>query len=374
MINVLVYALPNRTSGGYSVVANLYEDVKIHKDSFPDIHWFFIVGTDGFESTDNITVINDSWALSSYFHRLYYNIILMSRFVKEHDIKVVISLNMKVTGLTVPSIISLHNVLPLYKCGSEVFDNKRDIIKQSIINHMINKSLRAAEHIIVPSKWIKEALVSGYSIAEDRISVSPISTPEIGRLLSQDISSDDCCAADSQYGQYEFIYPASGYPYKNHRVIVDAVKQLLAKGINNFRVRFAGNVGNGKTICAIQEEINRNDLPIEFCGNLSKDELAKSYREGTLLFPSKIETDGFPLLESMSCGGYIIAADLPYAREALSDYNNYALFNPDDVIRLADLMCDSIKTNMGCKPELVNALTKMPRSSVIVPMIRSLAK
>lgn len=364
-INVLIYALPNTTSGGLSVVQNLYEDIKVHADLYPDIHWHFIVGVDVFHNTNNISVYNDEWALKSYFSRWLYNITNVRKFVREHEIDAVISLNMSVNGLKVPSIISMHNVLPLYRCDSSVFDSRVDIVKQAIRNRLIVKSLKHAEYVIVPGKWIVKRLMEQFGISEDRIVLSPIITPEINSSVKRNEKTED--------GIYRFIYPSTGFPYKNHRVVVEAVRILNSQGITGYRVLFAGNVGDGKTISAIKDDIALNKLPIEFCGVLSKDELASLYSTGTLVFPSKIETDGFPLLESMACDGDILASNLDYAREALEGYDNYSLFDPDDAGRLADLMKDILlhpKTNKQANSS--TAVPGVPRTSVIVPLIRKI--
>lgn len=379
MLNVLVYALPNRNSGGYSVVLNLYEDIKNHQELYPDIHWYFIVGMDGFENTESITVINEDWALRTYGHRLYYNWVKVKAFVKKYDIKAVISLNMGVNGLKTPSIISLHNVLPLYHCGNKVFDRKSDMVKQFVINHMIIKSLKKAAYVLIPSEWIKDALIKKFNIEESRIYVSPIIVPEVAELLN-------CCSKETDKGYSHhtdkddrinenlcFIYPSTGYPYKNHRVVVDAVKILQKEGITGFCVRFTGNVGNGKTIESIKKEINENNLAIEFSGFLSKEELVRTYKEGVLLFPSKIETDGFPLLESMACGGYIIASNLNYAKEALKPYDNYDLFDPDNPNELAALMKKTISNKCIRHNGSFGSYDIQPRTSVIVPLLMKLS-
>ncbi len=365
-INVLIYALPNTSSGGLSVVLNLYEDIKKHGESFSDIHWYFIVGTEGFENSDNITIYNEKWALKTYIHRWYYNKVCVRKFVKEHNIKAIISLNTSIKGISIPSIISMHNVLPLYHCGAEVFDNKLDMIKQALRNTMMVSSWKRADYIIVPSKWIKESLQKEFSIPEKKIFISPISTPEIEIMQKNDMG-------EKIYdGTIRFIYPSSGFPYKNHRVVVDAVKKLVVDGIEDFLVRFTGNVGNGATISEIRKEIHEYKLPIEFSGMISKEELAVAYKYGTLVFPSKIETDGFPLLESMACGGYIIASNSDYAVEALKDYDNYDLFDPDDSEQLAILMRNVIEKKTVGKSKGTVVRSK-PRTEIIVPMLRELA-
>lgn len=370
MLNILVYALPVKSDGGNSVVFNLYEDIKAHKEIYPDVKWYFITNRDGYEDTENITVFNESRVLKTYFHRLFFNVIKLKRFIKKYDIKAIISLNMCATALKTPSIISFHNVLPLYHCGSEVFDSKYEMIKQAIINRIIVWSLKRAEYIIIPSNWIKRKLVSAFGIASNRIFISPITLPEIVDLRNR---QNDKNNKKEKNDIIQFIYPSSGYPYKNHRVIVGAVNKLRNEGINNFCVRFAGNVGQGKTIMELREKIKQLELPIEFCGLLSKEELVKSYINGILLFPSKIETDAFPLLESMACGGYIIASDLDYAREALKNYDNYDLFEPDDIDALAEYMRKAVLSQnikRGKTPEVGDTFS---RTEVIVPLLRKIA-
>lgn len=366
MINVLVYALPNRSGGGLSVIENLYYDLRKNAEQIPDIHWFFIMGIDALESTSNITVKNEEGALKTWLHRYYFNKVKLKQFVQEKDIKAIVSINMGVIGIDIPHIISFHNVLPFYPCDKEVFDDYRGMIKQWIINREILKSVKEAEYVIVPSRWVKEKLVSECGLKEERICVSPIALPEIQELAD---TVADYQAGDSH--RHEFIYPASGFPYKNHRVIVEAVKILQAKGIENYRVRFSGITSAGKTIKDIQSDIVANHLPIELYGDSSKKELVEVYKNGTLVFPSKIETDGFPLLESMACGGYILAADLPYAREALEHYSNYALFAPDNAVELANLMVNAMENKM--RKDAADRIVNFERSKVLVPMIRKIA-
>lgn len=364
MINVLVYVLPNRSGGGYSVVRNLYEDIKAH--DYPDIHWYFIVGTPGLESCKKITIVDESRSVRSYLKRSCYENYKLKSFVKKHNIEVVLSLNVGMASIKLPSIVSLHNVLPFYRCDSLVFDRKIDMLKQRIINWKIIKSLKKADYVIVPSNWIRKKLVDGFGIAEGRIIVSPMATPEMAHV-EIDIDRGGECNSITR-----FIYPASGFPYKNHSVIIEAAKLLKQEGINNYYILLSGNVGNGATIQKLRREIEENDLPINFCGLLPEIELLKVYKRGVLIFPSKIETDGFPLLECMACGGYIIAADIDYAREALQNYDNYDLFDADRAEDLKTIMKKVINNGMVPKSRKSIVRDVIPRTEVIVPLVRSI--
>ena len=62
------------------------------------------------------------------------------------------------------------------------------------------------------------------------------------------------------------------------------------------------------------------------------------YRRATLVFPSYIETFGYPLAEARQAGTIVLAADTPFAREVLDGYENAYYFDPFKPEELADLM------------------------------------
>ena len=65
-----------------------------------------------------------------------------------------------------------------------------------------------------------------------------------------------------------------------------------------------------------------------------------------LLFPSKIENDAMPLIECIQYNGYVLAADLPYARDVLDAYPNKKYFGADDAESLALYMNELIEHNI----------------------------
>jgi len=367
-VNVMVYALPNVSGGGYSVIENLYKDIDEHKDAFPEIHWHFIVGRPGLEDTECITVHNEEDSRRSYFSRVIFNAKGLKRYIEKYDIRAIISINMLVGGVNIPSIISFHNVLPFYHCGFNVFDRGIDIVKQMLINRMIIESISNANYVVIPSKWIEDVMINRYGIRKEKIRISPIGTPE---MCSFDDRKDD----EIEYqGEMIFVYPASGFPYKNHMVIAKAVERLKADNVSGFKVLFTGEVGNGKTMRKLKKIVQMEELPIEFYGMASRETLASFYRKGVLIFPSKIETDGFPLLESMACGGKIIAADMPYAREALSGYEHCEFFCPDDAQTLAEYMKNMISQKSLNLNRVGRIANVKPRSEVIVSLIREIVE
>ena len=57
-----------------------------------------------------------------------------------------------------------------------------------------------------------------------------------------------------------------------------------------------------------------------------------------MVFPSYLETFGYPLAEARKLGAIVLASDTPFSRELLKDYKNAYFFNPFDATQLANLM------------------------------------
>ena len=78
------------------------------------------------------------------------------------------------------------------------------------------------------------------------------------------------------------------------------------------------------------------DLPIEFVGYLSKDQVESYYRKcDYLLFPSLAETWGLPLSEARIYNLPIIASNEKYIHGPLSNYDRLKLFN--DLTELVEI-------------------------------------
>ena len=57
-----------------------------------------------------------------------------------------------------------------------------------------------------------------------------------------------------------------------------------------------------------------------------------------LLFPSKLETWGLPLSEAKAYGKPILAANLPYAKETIGNYDFVSFFDINNPKELAELI------------------------------------
>lgn len=75
---------------------------------------------------------------------------------------------------------------------------------------------------------------------------------------------------------------------------------------------------------------------VEFCRLHSKGSVFSIYANtDCLLFPSKLETWGFPISKFAKLNKPMLIADLPYAHETSAGASKVCFFNPDDAVELA---------------------------------------
>ncbi len=150
-------------------------------------------------------------------------------------------------------------------------------------------------------------------------------------------------------GGLRLVYPAADYPHKNHRLLSRITVQ---------------------DDCPIEElilTINPASNPashlswVRCSGFLSPEEMIRVYSEvDALLFLSKEESYGFPLIEAMFVGLPIVCPDLAYARTLCGDEAIY--FDPDDIeSMLSAIQKLEARLKQGWWPYWEDRLTNFPR-------------
>lgn len=122
-------------------------------------------------------------------------------------------------------------------------------------------------------------------------------------------------------GRLALFYPAFLYPSKNHQFLLDA-HSILSK--NNCKVLLTVEQRQFTAVFGQYAEIFEN------IGIVPRSEVLKVYeRTDALIFPSLSESLGYPLIEGLMAGVPVLAADLPYAHQALGATGIF--FDPTDV-------------------------------------------
>jgi glycosyltransferase involved in cell wall biosynthesis len=195
-------------------------------------------------------------------------------------------LTIMVPSAGLPSVATVHDVLHIVH--PELFSRPERVYRR-----LAYRRIAQAERVIVPSEYGRSVLGRGDVIPHgvDHATFFPADVPREPFLL----------------------YPADGYPHKNHAVLVQAFRRLdpgmrLVLVGNNLDPAWAGG-------------------GVEVRARVGTAELVDLLRRAAaLVFPSRHEIFGLPPLEAMACGCPVAAADAAALPEVCGDAA--VLFDP----------------------------------------------
>ncbi len=142
--------------------------------------------------------------------------------------------------------------------------------------------------------------------------------------------------------QSYFIVCNQFWQHKNHRVVIDALKQLLADKELNFQVVFTGkehDYRNPNHTIELKKYIADNGLNnyIKFLGFIDRnDQLALMKNAMAIIQPSLFEGWSTVVEDAKFLNKLILCSDIPVHREQLPDSEMF--FNPHDPEALSNLM------------------------------------
>lgn len=215
----------------------------------------------------------------------------------------------------------------------------RTRVRMAAIKEMMRASANRCDLTIVQtqvmSHWIRENL----RIPQNRIRICPPPIPtfpvssEGGGLLE---------AMRATPADRRLLYVGNNSPYKNLSTLANAlasVRQALPGTLLFATI--------DKTDALAREP---GIVPL---GPVNRSVLREAYQLATaLILPSLVETVGLPLLEAMSLGVAVLAADRPYAHEVCGA--GAAFFDPLDLTDVAKKAIE-VLSNPARKAELVRA-------------------
>ena len=133
--------------------------------------------------------------------------------------------------------------------------------------------------------------------------------------------------------KFDFLYVASGEPHKNHQQLILAWIRLSKLNVLPRLCLTLSKDKSPELVKWIQINIKQYNLNIEILGNLSHKDTASLYRKTkALIYPSKIEAFGLPLIEASFLGLPILSSNLSYVYDVV---NPSMTFNPDSFESIA---------------------------------------
>lgn len=317
---VLVVDTAAEHSGALVVLRQFYEYAKTRKD----IDWVFVLGIPSLPACDNVEILKVGWTKKSWFLRLFFDLFVVGKIAKRLGVSRVISLE--------------NNAFPLLRAGQSVFLHQplfftpikfglrrapKLWIYQNIIARFCRATLRFADRIVVQTQWLKDAAIKKLGFEGGKI---VIVRPEVDSAGYAFVPSAENFAS--------FFFPASPIFYKNHGVLLEACRILKDRGQPHFKVFLTLD---GKSALAARFKNAGIDNAV-FVGHIPHKEVFELYAKSVLVFPSYLESFGYPLAEARAVGAPVIAADTSFAREILEGYANASFFGYDDAQTLADIM------------------------------------
>lgn len=314
------YGATPKAGGVFSVLKDFYMDaLKQDKTN----NWYFILSGKYFPTSKNVKIIVRQDLKRSRIKKLIFELQSGHKFINEFNPDVFISLqNFCTLGLDAPiKIVYLHQSIPFFKGHrfSFIKPNERKVaFYQRLVGKVIKYTLSREKPLtIVQTKWMKKVVINQTKLpAKNIITVSPqVEEMDDKRKFNNKVLN-------------QFFYPATGYVYKNHQLILQAIDILRQKGIKNYQVLFT-----------LTKQQLPNDIPnVHLVGYLPRPKVLQMYEDHVLIFPSYIESFGLPLLEAAQNADIILASDTAFAHEVLGNYHNAYYFNYRDPYRLAKLM------------------------------------
>ena len=318
-MNIAVVDVAAESSGALSVLTEFYEYVKSHPAK--GVRWYFFLSVVELEGAPHIKIINTPYIKKSWAHRLLWEYITFPQYVKHYNIDTVLSLQNKALPIRgIKQVVYFHNAL--HTLPADKFDI-RDNTQRSyamycrLITPITLQSFRYCDTIITQTHAVKEGLRR--KGVKNRIEVV---YPNVN------------VTADSGNNAVRgFIYPCGANAYKNHQMIIDAVKKAGRAFAGEILFTLTGD--ENAYAMRVREACKRVDR-IKFVGYLSREELLDTYRDYGLIFASDVESYPIPFAEAMAYGTPIIARDMDYAREILAGYPNSCYY--ENVAELTKLL------------------------------------
>jgi glycosyltransferase involved in cell wall biosynthesis len=181
--------------------------------------------------------------------------------------------------------------------------------KYGTLHRILGRLLSRTAHLATVSEFSRQELAKIFRVKPEGIVVAPNGA---GHIQNTDADLAILRRLDLAKCRY-FLVVGSAAPHKNINLAVEAAQQVESEGVKTVLVGEANPKIFGRFGYASQSAV-------VLAGRVSDGELKALYQNAlSLVFPSRYEGFGIPLIEAAMCGCPVIASDIPVAREVCGD-------------------------------------------------------
>jgi glycosyltransferase involved in cell wall biosynthesis len=191
------------------------------------------------------------------------------------------------------------------------------------------RSIRTADEVTVQTSVLADAIAAKTKRPRENIRVIPHGPGAV--------SAGRPVRPDPRRQPVRIGYPTKWGVQKNFEVLFEAAARLIERG-RQIRVvlTLAPDLAENQRIIRSAKTIGIGAI-VENVGEVSLDQISSLYDSLDIFaYPSFVESFGFPLVEAMTKGLPVVAADTPSNREVASDAGLF--FPPTDAQALAELL------------------------------------
>jgi glycosyltransferase involved in cell wall biosynthesis len=340
----IINATALMTSGSLTILMDCIKYLETSSQDKIEYHLFTVINE--FDEFKNIKV--HKLKIQNWLFRIQWDNGGLQKWCRKHDLEpdAIISLQNTSTkyrnnaGLMIVQIVYYHQSILLYKWNG-LEHSLKIIFYHYFYPFFVNRN-NSKSHYVVQLPYIKDLFCKRFrNISPDRVTVIRPNKPFIDTTA---IKNKEYPVEDKIF---RFLFPAAPLDYKNHAVLIYALVKLRNKNPDIIkRIAMLFTVDRLSDHLMNEIALNNLELCIQFIGQVPYSTLLSYYKSAdALLFPSKIESFGLPLLEASCFGLPIIACDLPYAREVLEDNINTYFIDPSDANAWAEVMQNYEKYN-----------------------------
>lgn len=229
-----------------------------------------------------------------------------------------------------PAVVTVHDLQPLDH------PKRFGLVKRLYLRMMLPWSVRRAETIVTVSEFCRGRLVERLGVDPQRVAVVPAPVDD-----SSTASDMPLAAAVPDLATPFVLYPALTYSHKNHEILLRALARLAADGVD---VALVVSGGPGPLDAKLDHLADKLGVGGRWhrLGRIPRAVLDGLYRQAVaMVFPSKYEGYGLPVVEAMARGCSVVAANAGALPEVVGSGGR--LVDPDN----AELWAGAISELVG---------------------------
>lgn len=235
-------------------------------------------------------------------------------------------------GGTVPAVRTARPIVTIHDLQYLYYPEYFTRTKLAYLKAMVPRSAEAARLILTPSEFTRRTIIERLGIDPSIVRVVPHGISPRVEQAGRERRSPNRYGISDDF----FIYPAITYPHKNHLVLIEALARVLNK---HPETTLALTGARGSMEVRIAKEVRERNIQdrVLRLGYIPGSDLDALYtRAVALTFPSRFEGFGAPVLEAMSKGCPVIAANATALPEVVEDAG--LLLSPDNSEEWAEAM------------------------------------